>query len=93
MTRNGDYGGLREDAMGKARRRARELATEGFSASEIEARLNGVLTRTEQELLREVIRSEVAGVRRTRVTEALEPPGEDLFPGAQSPGNHEEQVR
>ena len=76
MTRHGDYGGLRQEAMAKARRRTRELAAEGLSATEIEARLNGVLTRTEQELLRVIIRSEVAGARRARVAESLAP-GED----------------
>lgn len=93
MTRNGDYGGLRREALGKARRRAHELATEGLSPAEIEARLNGVLTRTEQELLRVVVRSEVARARRNRVAASLEPPGEDLFPARQSTANHEEQVR
>ena len=93
MTRNGDYGGLRQETLGKARQRAHELARQGFSTAEIEARLNGALTRTEQELLRVVVRSEVAGARRARLGESLEPPGEDLFPASESAANHEEHVR
>jgi hypothetical protein len=56
-----------------AQRRAHDLAMQGLWPAEIEARLNGGLTRTEQELLRAVIRSEVAGARRDRVAESLEP--------------------
>lgn len=73
MTQNGDYGGLRTDVMAKARRRVHELAGEGLSTGEIEMRLNGSLTRTEQELLRVFARSEVAAARRGRVAESLEP--------------------
>lgn len=72
MSHHGGYGALREDVMAKARQRARELAAEGLSASEIEARLNGSLTRTEQELLRVVIRAEVNGARRNRISESLQ---------------------
>jgi len=93
MTRTGDYGGLRPEPFGKARRRAHDLARDGLSAAEIEARLNGVLTRTEQELLRLVIRSEVAGARRHRIAESLESGSEELFPARQSTVNHEEHVR
>jgi hypothetical protein len=66
------YGALREDVMAKARRHARELAAAGVSAYEIELRLNKGLTRTEQELLRIVIRSEVAGARRRRIAESVQ---------------------
>ena len=92
MTHHGDYGGLRHEVLAHGRRRAHELAIQGLSAAEIEARLNGVLTRTEQELLRVVIRSEVAGARRSRIAEALEPPGEDLFPARRSTADHEEVI-
>ena len=64
MTHSSDYGGLRTAAMAKARKRVHELADEGLSAGEIEMRLNGSLTRTEQELLRVFARSEVAAARR-----------------------------
>jgi len=93
MRRSGDYGGLRHEEMTKARARAHSLAMEGLSAAEIEARLNGVLTRTEQELLRVVIRSEVSGARRHRVAELLDPPGEVVFPARELAADHEEQVR
>ena len=71
MTQNGDYG--RTDVMAKAQRRVHELAGEGLSVGEIETRLNGSLTRTEQELMRVCARSEVAAARRGRVAESLEP--------------------
>jgi hypothetical protein len=67
MTQGRDYGGLRTDVMAKARRRVHELADEGLSTTEIAARVNGSLTRTEQELLRVFARSEVAAARRGRV--------------------------
>ena len=73
MTQSSDYGGLRTAAMVKARRRAHELAGEGLSTSEIEMRLNGSLTRTEQELLRVFARSEVVAARRGRIADSLEP--------------------
>jgi hypothetical protein len=73
MSYNGGYGALREEVMAEARLRARELAADGLSGAEIEARLFATLTRTEQELLRTVIRSEVHGARRGRVAETLQP--------------------
>jgi hypothetical protein len=59
--------------MAKARKRVHELADEGLSTGEIEMRLNGSLTRTEQELLRVFARSEVAAARRGRIADSLEP--------------------
>jgi hypothetical protein len=59
--------------MARARRRVHEFAREGLSTSEIEARLNGSLTRTEQELLRVLARSEIAAARRGRVADSFEP--------------------
>ena len=73
MRESGDYGGLRTDVMASARRRVHELADEGLSAAEIETRLTGSLTRTEQELLRVFARSEVAAARRGRAAESLGP--------------------
>ena len=74
MTLQGDYGGLRQDVLWNARRRAHDLAVQGLWPTEIEARLSGTLTRTEQELLRVVIRSEVAEARRDRVAGSFGPP-------------------
>jgi len=71
MTQNGDR--RRANPMAKARRRVHELAPEGLSAGEIEARLSGSVTRTEQELMRVCARSEVAAARRGRVADSLEP--------------------
>lgn len=95
MTHNGDYGGLRTDVMAKARRRVHELADEGLSATEIETRLNGSLTRTEQELLRVFARSEVAAARRGRIADSLEPGSgwaARVETMSKSAGNHEEKI-
>ena len=73
MRQSGDYGGLRAYVMAEAQTRARELAGHGLSLAEIESRVNGSLTRTEQELLRMFARAEVAAARRGRVADSLEP--------------------
>jgi hypothetical protein len=73
VTQIRDYGGLRRNVMANARRRVHELAGEGLSSTEIDARVNGSLTRTERELLRVFTRSEVAAARRGRVADSLEP--------------------
>jgi isoaspartyl peptidase/L-asparaginase-like protein (Ntn-hydrolase superfamily) len=95
MTHSTDYGGLRTDVMAKARRRVHELADEGLSTGEIEARLDGSLTRTEQELLGVFTRSEVAAARRGRVTDSLEPGSGWVArqgTGSMSAAGHEEKV-
>jgi hypothetical protein len=71
MRESCDYGGLRTDVMANARRRGHELAHEGLSAVEIETRLNSNLTRTEQELLRAFVRSEVIAARRGGIADSL----------------------
>jgi hypothetical protein len=73
MSGRGDYGAIRDAVLASARFSVHERACHGFSAAEIEARL-GDLTATERELLRPLIRSEVASARRARVAESLVKP-------------------
>lgn len=59
MLERGAYGELREETIAAARQRVHALAREGLQAVQIEARLGHALTRTEREVLRPMIRSEV----------------------------------
>jgi hypothetical protein len=68
-----DYGALREEVLARAQASVRARAGQGLSAAEIEARLHD-LTATERELLRPLIRSEVARARRARVADSLVEP-------------------
>jgi hypothetical protein len=65
-----DYGALRDGVLAEAHFSVHQRAREGLSAAEIEARL-GDLTATERELLRPIIRSEVASARRARRADSL----------------------
>ena len=71
MLEQAAYGGLRDETMASARERAQALARDGFRVPEIEDRLGLGLTRTEQEVLRPMIRSAVRRARRTRVAETM----------------------
>ena len=67
-----DYGARREAVMAQARLRARQLAEEGFSAAEIQGRLDYRLTDTERELMTPIIRREVVAARRARVARSID---------------------
>lgn len=64
MSGNGDYGAARENVIAQAGERVHALALQGFTAGEIERRLDLELTATEWELLRDIARHEVESVRR-----------------------------
>ena len=71
MLEQAAYGGLRDETMASARERVQALARDGFRVPEIEDRLGLGLTRTEQEVLRPMIRSAVRRARRARVAETM----------------------
>jgi hypothetical protein len=71
-----DYGARREAVMAQARIRARQLAEEGLSATEIQGRLDYRLTDTERELMTPIIRQEVVAARRARVARTMDAKGE-----------------
>jgi hypothetical protein len=68
-----DYGALRDGVLARAHFSVHQRARNGFSAAEIEACL-GDLTATERELIRPIIRSEVASARRARLADSLVEP-------------------